>query len=167
MSRCEKNPVADQVMHNSNLCVWPRMSLWRLARLGRKSFSTALKSWHKCCTCLSGALFTLLLLQTGYFRHFKNSPVVEKCYVLFVCVQACCSATLLFPSRVQHMLLWLPVHRIRAAWTIVGKLVGGDELMERGNRQGGWAVWHPATQKPRAIITTGNSVSVFWVLEQL
>lgn len=45
-----------------------------------------------------------------------------------------------FPSRTQHVLLWLLARCITLAWPTTGKLVGGDEPTTMGNRRGGWAV---------------------------
>ncbi len=171
MSRRKKNPAANQLLHISNtpvcvLCVSEQtrgMSSWwqvcpgrflaMLWRFGITSELVCLVLYLHTWTCKTDILSNLRLslwLKSGTCMHLLTHVVPPH-----LCP---------FPSIAQHVLLWLPACRVRAAWPTVGKLVGGDEPTERGNGQGGWAVWHLEAKSawPRAIITTGNSVNVFF-----
>lgn len=77
----KRYPAADQLLHNTSLCVTGDELV--MMGLSRKIFSNALKICQKHCTCLSGALFTFLGLQTRYFKRFKNLPLADG--VIHVC----------------------------------------------------------------------------------
>lgn len=105
MSRCMMRcPAAVQLLDISDpsLCVLGVTGdELVMTGLSRKIFSNALKTCHKRCTCLCGALFTLLDRQTGYFERFKNFPLADKWWVLFMCVHTSCSSAVLYFSQLS------------------------------------------------------------------